>query len=94
MHTNHFYDNVGWVRGTKSVNGEWGAYIWLLQNTVNFKPAPTNVWVSTNGVTNAISKVLVGTIGDYSNSDIMTAQSDTGPGVAEGLTNSAVCRMM
>jgi len=61
-------------RGTKSVNGKWGAYIWAMQNTVDFKTSPTDVWVSTNGVTNVISRVLVGTIGDF---EPMTDQSDT-----------------
>lgn len=84
VHTNRFDDNAGWVKGLlQTWNGNWGGYIWVLQNTVNFKTSPTNVWVSTNGVTNSISKVLVGTIGDYTP---MTDQSDTGPSLA-GLTN-------
>lgn len=85
VHTNYFYDNAGWVKGLyQTWDGNWGGYIWVMQNTVNFKTSPTNVWVSTNGVTNAISKVLVGTIGDYS---AMTVQSDTGP-TLEGMTNN------
>ena len=39
------FDNVGWVRGTKSVNGEWGAYLWVLQNRIVFKSSGTNRWV-------------------------------------------------
>ena len=85
-HTNHFYDNAGWVKVLlQTADGKWGGYIWLLQNTVNFKTSTTNVWVSTDGVTNSISKVLVGTIGDYPAME-MTAE-DTGP-TLEGLTNN------
>gem|GEM_PF-2613219 len=84
VHTNHFYDNAGWIKGIQMDYGKWGGYIWYLKNTMIFKTSPTNIWVSTNGVTNAISRVLVGTIGDFAP---MTDQSDTGPGIAEGLTN-------
>ena len=59
------YDNVGWVKGTKEAYGGWGGYLWLLQNMVVFRTSPTNIWVSSSGVTNYIAKVLVGTIGDY-----------------------------
>ena len=86
IHSNKYYDYVGWVKGLKQTeDGKWGGYIWALQDTVDFMTSATNVWVSTNGVTNSISKVLVGTIGDYP--AMATNQSDTGPGVAEGLTN-------
>lgn len=84
VHTNQFYDNSGWIKGVQTNYGTWGGYIWFLENTVHFKTSPTNVWVSTNGVTNIISRVLVGSVGDFAP---MTDQSDSGPGIAEGLTN-------
>ncbi|OGV44928.1 MAG: hypothetical protein A2X46_17320 [Lentisphaerae bacterium GWF2_57_35] len=59
------YDNVGWVKGTHQAYGDWGAFLWLMQNQVGFKTSDTNVWISPNGKTNFIVKVLVGSIGDY-----------------------------
>lgn len=58
------FDNVGWVRGTKSANGEWGAYLWVLQNRIAFQ-ASTSAWWTTNGISVAISNVMVGSLGDY-----------------------------
>jgi len=59
------FDNVGWVRGTKSDDGEWGAYLWTLQNRIAFKSSATNMWVSNNGIPVAITNVMVGSLGDY-----------------------------
>ncbi|MCG2678787.1 MAG: hypothetical protein L6455_02290, partial [Kiritimatiellae bacterium] len=66
VHTNHFYDNVGWLRGTKSENGKWGSYLWTLENRIVFKSSATNRWTSlSNGVWVVITNVLVGSLGDY-----------------------------
>ena len=60
------YDNVGWVRGTKSVNGKWGSYLWTLENRIVFKSSATNWYQSSsNGIPVAISNVLVGSMGNY-----------------------------
>lgn len=60
------FNNVGWVRGTKSVQGEWGAYLWVLQNRITFQSS-TSVWwrASTNGVPVMITNVIVGSLGNY-----------------------------
>ncbi|MFH1475874.1 MAG: hypothetical protein ABIH24_00055, partial [Verrucomicrobiota bacterium] len=71
------FDNVGWVRGTRSVNGEWGAYLWVLQNRIAFRSSETNWWVSpSNGARVAISNVMVGSLGDY---QAMSNVVDIGP---------------
>ena len=36
------FDNAGWVRGTKSVEGKWGAFLWTMQNHLEFKSSETN----------------------------------------------------
>ncbi|MBU4212978.1 MAG: hypothetical protein KKD33_10400 [Verrucomicrobia bacterium] len=60
------FDNVGWVRGTKSVDGKWGAYLWTLQNRISFRTSETNWWKMTaNGVPVAITNVMVGSLGNY-----------------------------
>jgi len=59
------FDNVGWVRGTKLVNGKWGAYLWTLQNQIVFQASTSAWWISTNGIPVAISNVMVGSLGDY-----------------------------
>lgn len=76
VHLSNTYDNVGWIKGTRSAHGTWGAYLWLLQNTVSFKTSETNVWLSPFGTTNHIVQVLVGSIGDYA---AMTNVVDVGP---------------
>jgi len=60
------FDNVGWVRGTKSVQSDWGAYLWVLQNRIAFQSS-TSVWwrASTNGVPVMITNVIVGSLGNY-----------------------------
>lgn len=66
------------VRGTKSVGGEWGAYLWVIQNRIVFCSSETNWWVSpSNGVRVAISNVLVGSLGDYP--PMVTNIVDIGP---------------
>ena len=82
--SNHIYDNAGWIKGTKSLDGEWGGFLWLQQNSVDFRSSETNIWVSTNGITNLIVKVLVGSIGDY---PPMTNVVDVGPTDWANITN-------
>jgi len=60
------YDNVGWVRGTKSTTGGWGAYLWVLQNRIAFQSSTSYWWrVATNGFPVAITNVMVGSLGIY-----------------------------
>ena len=42
------YDNVGWIRGAKSTQGDWGAYLWVLQNRIAFQSS-TSLWWRTSG---------------------------------------------
>lgn len=80
MHTNHFFDNVGWVKGVRSVPGSggatYGASLWFLQNTIQFTSSTTDVYVSSAGVTSSILRVQVGSLGDYNPSNRVT---DIGP---------------
>jgi len=60
------FDNVGWVRGTKSTTGGWGAYLWVLQNQIAFQSSTSYWWrVATNGFPVAITNVMVGSLGVY-----------------------------
>jgi len=59
------FDNVGWVRGTKAVNGKWGAYIWTLQNQIAFLSSTSSWWKNDDCIPVAISNVFVGSIGNY-----------------------------
>lgn len=63
--TNELYDNLGWIKGTRQAYGDWGAYLWLLQNTLDFNSSTSTVWISPSGITNNITRVMVGTLGDY-----------------------------
>jgi len=80
------YDNVGWVRGTKStVQGEWGSYFYSLRNRIVFKSSQTNWWRSpSNGVPVAIAKVMVGTLGDYAPMEDVV---DVGPSLEQATNN-------
>lgn len=46
LHDHTFYENAGWVKGTKVVGNTWGAYFWYLQNQVAFRSSATNVWIN------------------------------------------------
>ncbi len=70
------YDNAGWIKGTRQAYGDWGAFIWLLQNTISFTSSASSVYVSSSGATNTIASVLVGTLGDYCPQTVVT---ETGP---------------
>ena len=71
------FDNVGWVRGTKLAHGEWGAYLWVIQNKIAFQSSTSTWWrVSTNGFPVAITNVMVGSLGDY---QAMSNVVDVGP---------------
>ncbi len=80
------YDNVGWVRGTKSVQGEWGAYLWVFQNRIAFQSS-TSVWwkASSNGVPVMITNVIVGSLGNYAP---MSNVVDIGPHLNAATNNS------
>lgn len=58
-------DNVGWVKGTRLVDGKWSAYLWLLQNQIAFRSSTTDVWLINNSLSFKITNVLVGTLGSY-----------------------------
>ncbi len=77
---NAFFDNVGWVKGTHQAYGSGSAYLWLLQNTIDFQSSTTDVYVSENGITSRIVRVLVGSLGDYCP---LTEVSETGPVLSE-----------
>lgn len=84
QHQGKIYDNVGWIRGTKSVNGEWGAYLWTLQNRIAFHSSQTNWWKTEDGVPVAITNVFVGSLSNY---PPMTDCVDIGPHL-DGATNT------
>ncbi len=71
-HPGATYDNAGWIKGTRQAYGDWGAFIWLLQNTISFTSSASSVYVSPNGATNTIASVLVGTLGDYCPQTVVT----------------------
>lgn len=79
------FDNVGWVRGTRLVKGEWGAYLWTLQNRIAFRASETNWWISpSNGPPVRIKNVIVGSLGIYGPREDVV---DEGPKLTEA-TNS------
>ena len=59
------FDDVGWVKGTHHARGSWGAYMWFMQNTIDFNSSTTLVYTSSAGAETMIGEVLVGTLGDY-----------------------------
>lgn len=64
----NIFDDPGWIKGVKSVvlNGETshGAYMWWLQNTLEFTTPGSTYWTNA-GRTFLLENVLVGTLGDY-----------------------------
>ncbi|MDO9541335.1 MAG: hypothetical protein Q7J98_03315, partial [Kiritimatiellia bacterium] len=70
------YDNVGWVRGTKSVGTNWGAYLWVIQNRITFLSSTSTWWQATNEVLVAITNVFVGSLSNY---PPMSTNVDIGP---------------
>ena len=57
------FDDPGWIKGTKSAYDSYGAYMWILQNSLSFKSSPE---LYTNaGRIYLIEKVFVGTLGDF-----------------------------
>ncbi|HMO52376.1 MAG TPA: hypothetical protein PKE26_15890 [Kiritimatiellia bacterium] len=83
-HPGMIYDNVGWVKGTREAYGTWGAYLWYLQNHIAFTSSLTNVWISLQGTTNPILRVMVSSLGDY---PPMTNVLDVGPTNWAQITN-------
>lgn len=78
-HPGKIFNNVGWVRSTKAVRGKWGACLWTLRNRIAFRSSETNWWVTSNGIPVAITKVTVGSLGDY---PPMTNVMDIGPDIS------------
>jgi len=64
----NIFDDPGWIKGVKSVvlNGDTshGAYMWWLQNTLEFTTPGSTYWTNA-GRTYLLENVLVGTLGDY-----------------------------
>jgi hypothetical protein len=59
------FDNVGWVRGLQQTPAGWGAYLWVIQNHIEFLSSTSSLWVASNGIPVALTNVLVGSLGDY-----------------------------
>lgn len=78
-HPGKIYDNAGWVRGVKSVNGKWGAYFWTLQNRIAFRSSETNWWEIKKGIWVPITNVIVGSLGNY---PPLTNVVDIGPDIS------------
>jgi len=64
----NIFDDPGWIKGVKTVtlNGKttYGAYMWWLQNTLEFTTPGSTYWTNA-GCTYLLENVLVGTLGDY-----------------------------
>jgi len=64
----NIFDDPGWIKGVKTVtlNGKttYGAYMWWLQNTLEFTTPGSTYWTNA-GCTYVLENVLVGTLGDY-----------------------------
>ncbi len=60
-----YFDNAGWITGTRQAHGTWGAYVWFLQNTIGFYSSTSAVFVAAGAATSAIAGVMVGSLGDY-----------------------------
>lgn len=76
IHSNVFYDNVGYIKGTREAYGTFGAYVWYLKNTIAFTSSASSVYIDSSGVTSPIASVLVSTIGDFCPQTVVT---DVGP---------------
>ncbi len=67
----NMFNDPGWIKGVKSVftndDGAYGAYLWILQNSLSFNTSTSIFFkVTTNSShTYMINKVLIGTLGDY-----------------------------
>jgi len=64
-HVGVVYDNAGWCKGALTTNGDWGAYLWTLENQIQFYTSTSDVCFSESGATCEIARVLVGSIGDF-----------------------------
>lgn len=77
-HPGKIFDNAGWICGTRSLKGKWGAYLWTLQNRIAFRSSETNWWEIKDGVRVPITNVMVGSLGNY---PPQTNVVDTGPDI-------------
>lgn len=75
-HADMICSNAGYLKGTRLVGTNWGAYAWSLQNVAMFQSSTSSLFVSDGGATSTIAAVMVGTIGDYCPE---TTVADTGP---------------
>lgn len=77
-HDVKIFNNCGWIGGTKTTNGEWGAYFWTMQNHLAFRTSESNWWrhVNPTGVFVEITNVFVGSIGNF---PAGTDTNDIGP---------------
>jgi hypothetical protein len=94
IHSNVFYDNVGYVKGTREAYNTYGAFVWYLKNTIAFTSSASSIYVDSSGVTSPIASVLVGTIGDFCP---QTAVTDVGPNLntnylGDGLSTDYIAR--
>ena len=64
-HEGVYYDNAGWIEGTRQADGLWGAYIWYLKNTIAFYSSTSMVYALSNAKTSEIACVVVGSLGVY-----------------------------
>jgi len=71
----NIFDDPGWIKGVKTVtlNGDttYGAYMWWLQNTLEFTTPGSTYWTNA-GRTYLLENVLVGTLGDYAPGTVYT----------------------
>jgi len=82
-HWDKTFDNVGWTVGTKLVGTNWTAYIWSMQNGIDFYTSWNVLWPDENGMF-MITNVMVGSIGDY---PPMTEVWDIGPDLSPAHSN-------
>lgn len=76
IHSNVFYDNAGYVKGTREAYSNYGAFVWYLKNTITFTTSTSSIYVDASGVTSPIASVLVGSLGDFCPETVIT---DLGP---------------
>jgi len=65
------FDDPGWIKGTRAAYGKEGAFMWILQNTLEFTTPGSTYWTNA-GRTYLLENVLVGTLGDYAPGTVYT----------------------
>ena len=92
VYSNVVYDNVGWITGTREAYETWGAFVWLMQDTISFYSSTSSLYISPNGATSEIACVIVGSLGVY---NPQTHVTEVGPilptnYMGEGVSTDAV----